>query len=142
MSDIFTTEVIDYYAVKGDSVYLKFQFNDTNGDPIDISSWYSKFTLRDPITDEPLTALQKYHNDSIPGGGGIYYLGDTAPGLPPGLDLATINQLIVYIPYAESATLENEIYPCDIEFTTASLVTKETPIRGNLIFNKEHTPSV
>ena len=140
--DIFTAEVVDYYVTKGDSVYLKFQFNDGNGNSIDISDWYSKFTLRDPITDEPLTALQKSHNDAIAGGGGIYYMGDSAPGLPPGLDLTSVNQAIVYIPYAESATLDKEIYPFDLEFTTSSLVTKTTVIHGNLILKKEQTPSV
>lgn len=135
-------EKFDFYFTRGDNIYLKFAFKDNTGTPIDITSWYCKFTLRDPITDLPIVTQQKVHNDNIVGGGGIYFLNDTTPGIPPGLDISSTNQCIVYIPYAESAGLTYDIYKFDLEFTVNGLLSKQTALHGNLILLKEHTPSV
>ena len=142
MAGEFSIQTSDFYKRRGDDIYLKFEFVDENGNDIDITGWYSKFTLRDNFNDKPLTSLQKIHNDLTPGGGGIYYLGDSAPALPVGLDIEKQNQCIVLIPHEESAELLNDIYSFDIEFTTASQLAKQTFVRGNLILLQEDTPSV
>lgn len=142
MSNVFTLETLDFTERRGDDIYLKFEFVDRNGVEVDITNWYSKFTLRDPITDLPITSLQKIHNDFIPGGGGIYYYSDQAAALPVGLDITKANQCIVLIPHNQSAMLLRDIYTFDIEFTTASLLAKQTALRGNLILLQEDTPSV
>lgn len=140
--NVFEVESFDYYRTKGDSIQLKFRFKDSNGAPIDITSWGSKFTLFDPVTHLPLTAFQKTHNDNLVGGNGIAYNNDSAAGLPDGMGIEANEQLVVYFPYTETAQLDKEIYPFDLEFTVAAGVAKMTPVHGNLILKDEVTASV
>jgi len=142
--DFYETQTFDFKVVKGDTVNLKFEFYDKDGNPINdiaINNWQCKFTLRDPITDEPLLALQKTHDDTVVGGGGIYYNDDTQA--PVGLNITQDNQIVVVLSYQETAQLEEGIYPYDIEFFIDQAYTsKFTAVKGNLIVTREHTPSV
>jgi len=137
--DVFSIESYDFYVTKGDTANLKFEFVDKNGNPINITNWKCKFSLRNPITLEII--LTKEHDDTITGGAGIYYAGDTQA--PVGLNLTSNNQLVVIINYEETAELEPQVYPFDLEFTVEGQATvKYTAVKGNLIITKEVTPSV
>ena len=140
--DFYEAQSFDYTVVKGDTVNLKFEFVDKDGNPInDIIHWKCKFTLRDPITDQPLLNLQKEHDDSVAGGAGIYYNGDTQA--PVTIGTMQDNQIVVILSYTETASLKEGIYPYDIEFfIEQAYPSKFTAVKGNLIITREHTPSV
>lgn len=139
--DFYTEQTYDFEETKGDTVYLKFSFIDKiTGNPVDITGWDSKFTLLDPITDDPIATLQKIHDDGVSGGGGIYYFGDAEA--PSGLGMTETNQVVVILSYAESGTLEPDVYPFDIELKNATAGTIDTVVHGNLIIVKEKTVSV
>jgi len=126
----------DYYGVQGDTIFIPMEFKNEDGDIIDITPWDSKFNVRNPITDENETSLSKTHNDSISGGDGIYYNGDT--NIPSGISIST-NQIVVKIDYDESSELEPDVYPFDVEFTALG---RKFTVKGRLIITSEVTASV
>lgn len=140
--DFYEQQLFDFRVVKGDTANLKFEFYDNNGIAInEIKQWNSKFTLRDPITDEPILALQKIHNDVAPSGAGIYYNGDIYA--PLNIGITADNQLVVILSDTDTTQLSVGAYPFDIEFyISQAYSSRYTPIRGNLIVLKEHTPNV
>lgn len=141
IDDFYSIKSQDYSFVKGDTVNIAISLKDKNKIPIDVTQMDATFTIRNPITDEIITALQKTHNDIAPDGDGIYFNGDTYQ--PVGLGLTADNQLVVVLNYTDTATLDPGVYPYDIELTiTGAYISKFTPVRGNLIIKKEQTPSV
>jgi len=139
MPDIFETETYDYELTKGDTVYLKFQFiNTEDGSERNITGMACKFNVRDPITRERIAVLEKIHEDTGPSGGGIYYLNDIFKPLE--LSMTTTNQLVVILNIADTAQLDKGVYQFEIEFTFGT--TKFTAVKGNLVVTEEITASV
>ena len=94
--DFYKRETNDFEVTKGDTAKLPFEFvNEDTGDDENITGYASKFNIRDPITNDIITALEKTHNDISPSGDGIYYYGDTY--MPSGLRLTANNQLVVVL---------------------------------------------
>ena len=143
MNDYYEAETRDYTFTKGDTAILRFEFVEKGtGNPIDLRQWNSKCTLLDYITNQPITALQKYHDDSIDGGKGIYYYGDTQ--LPDGITLDTVGKIVIIFKDVDTKTLKPGIYPFDIEFSISTLegdIFRFT-IKGNLIITWEATENV
>lgn len=138
MDDFFERRTNDYEIIKGDTVNLGFQFKDEDGNNQDITGMNSKFNVKDPYSDEVIASLEKTHNDSVTGGGGIYYNGDTE--VPSGMVIET-HQCVVVLSYTDTANyLEEGVYPFDLEFYLSNRIL--TKIRGNLIVKEEITPSV
>lgn len=57
MRNFYEVETGDEYVIRGDTLNIKKQFVDKNGSHINdiaLQGWLCTFTLRDPITDEPI----------------------------------------------------------------------------------------
>ena len=143
MNNYYEAETRDYTFTKGDTAILRFELVEKGtGNPIDLRQWNSKCTLLDYITNQPITALQKYHDDSIAGGKGIYYYGDVQ--LPDGITLDTVGKIVIIFKDVDTKTLKPGIYPFDIEFSISTLegdIFRFT-VKGNLIITWEATENV
>ena len=139
MRDFYKNETSDFELVQGDSKYLRFKFRDLDsGNKKNILSYSSKFNIRNPVTDDILTDLEKTHNDVAPKGGGIYYLGDS--NVVSGINITENNQIVIFLTAVDTSVLQPGAYPFDIEFTSGTF--KQTVVKGNLIISREVTPSV
>jgi len=143
--DYYDLETYDFPIVSGDTANLPFEFVDTNGDPIDVSQYASKFTVVHPVTKEIIpmvsdeTEFSKIRDDSFSGGKGIFYTGDTNL-TDTLLSISKVNQLVVVMSYEDTGLLVADlVYPFDIEFE--SLGAKFTVARGSLVVKRERTPS-
>ena len=135
--DIYTLETDDWKVVKGDTLNIYYSFKDSDGVNLDITSYQTKFSVIDPLTEELIADFSKTHNEAISGGNGVYYYGDTQA--PANLGLTASNQLAVVLSYFDT-NVDAGIYPFDIEFTDGN--SKKTAVKGNLIITEEVTPSV
>jgi len=143
MNDYYEAETRDYTFTKGDTAILRFEFVEKGtGNPIDLRQWNSKCTLLDYITNQPITALQKYHDDSIDGGKGIYYFGDIQ--LPDGITIDTYGKIVIVFNDVDTNTLKAGIYPFDLEFSISTLEGNifRFTVKGNLIITREVTANV
>ena len=137
--DIYDRQTYDFRVVKGNTLPMKFNLkNAETGAAEDITNWGARFNIRDPLTNDVITALEKTHNDSAPSGDGIYYSGDIYK--PTNLGLTLTNQMAVVLEYEDTDDLEEGVYPFDIKFTIGES-TMYAPIRGNIIVLKEVTPN-
>ncbi len=136
-SDLYTIETQDFDVIQGDTANLPFQFRNMNNVNIDITSYDSVFTIMDHRTFDPISTLEKTHDDAISGGDGIYYYGDTEAW--SALGLSATNQLVVVLTAAETLTLEPGIYKFNVKLATTVNGTnvRKTVIEGNLMVKQE-----
>ena len=139
MSDIYELETYDYKLVRGDTFNLPLEFEDADGNAIDISTWEATFVVKDYVNNTIISALTKTHDDSITNGDGIYYYGDGEK--PDGLGMSATNQLVVVLGFLDTDDMEPGIYKCEIEFYKDGL-SKFTPFQGHLIVKEEINENV
>ena len=140
--DYYSKETFDFFVTRGDAISLPFEFYDEDsGAPVNLSLFYAKFTLKDPITKQALLAIQKQHNDTVVGGLGIFYSGDTNKWA--GLGLTATNQLQVVLDSADTDTLEPGVYKFDLEFSLEfdTKMQRKTVVHGTLTVQEEVTPN-
>jgi hypothetical protein len=139
---VYENETFDFVVTKGDFINLPFSFYDPDGVEVDLSLFFIKFTLRDPISRDPILALQKEHIDSATGGG-IFEVGDTAAWA--GLNLTRNNQIQVVLNSIDTDTLRAGVYAFDIEFGLVDdqdYHQKKTVVHGTLSVVEEVTANV
>ena len=118
IEDFYDEQTYDFYAIKGDTIFLKLEFYDTNDNPINMGSFDIKWTLQHPITDEPILSLQKDRTTGTPNG--IYTVDDTA--FIFGTGITESNQIVVHLTPDESKLLDQEVYLFDLEFEMVYIV--------------------
>jgi len=141
MDDFYTRQTYDWYGVKGDTIFIKIAYYDNNDDPINVAGFGLKFTLRDPITDDPILNLQKTRDgfNAVPTPNGIYCLNDTPVNF--GMGIVNANEMVIHLTPEETKYLDKEIYEFDIEFFATGLYDSIFTQRGNLILNRDVTPN-
>ena len=111
------TDINNFVTYRGDDLSFKLNFNDTDGDPIDITSWLIFFTLK----------LDKDDSDSE----AVYTKTVEAPsGSSDGI-------IIVSIPGSDLSTLVGPYY-YDFQFIDATGNVR-TITSGAITFNKDIT---
>lgn len=149
MSDFYTLETQDYYTVKGDTLNIGFEFFDEDDAAVDISGYNAKFSVRDPYTDDIIDMLlglpgndgsySKIHNDSMAGGGGVFFKDDSQL-FGTGITILESNQLLVILSKDDTDLLQvGAIYDFDVELESSSTNVVITPVRGKLIVQSGHT---
>jgi len=144
--DFYSLQTDDVKIVQGDTVNLEYQFVDSDGSVIDITSYDAKFTVRDPETDEVvsmltgITTFSKRHNDVVVGGQGIYFYNDTQVAAAS-LGITTPNQMVIILDFADTQGLDAGVsYPFDVELSKyGNSGVRVTAVRGHLLVAKEQT---
>lgn len=140
--DYYSKETFDFFVTRGDAISLPFEFYDEDsGDGVNVSLFYAKFTIKDPISRVALTTLQKSHNDTVVGGRGIFYSGDTNKW--SGLGLSNTNQIQVVLDSADTVLLDPGVYKFDLEFALEfdTKMQRKTVVHGTLTVQEEVTPN-
>ena len=123
------TEDLDFLTYRGDSLVIKLQFNDTNNQPIDVTVYDIRFTVRDEYEDQD-SIIQKDRTNQVTNG--IVTSVDAQAG---NYNLTETNQLAIIIDVDDTKVLRPDIYPFDVEFKKNSGI--YTAIRGNLIVRND-----
>lgn len=140
MSSLYDQQTNDYTYKIGDSVTMGFEFVDTSGNPIDVTSYGCKFYLYDPRTKEPIPMYDananytKTHIDQVNGGAGVYYFGDVE--FPDLVDqIESSNQTVVYLKSSDIEGLRPGVYFYAVKFQVGP-IDYWVPVTGNLILER------
>jgi len=125
------TEDLDFFTYRGDSFAMKLQFFDTNKQPIDVTVFDIKMSVRDEYEDTD-SIITKDRTAQV--SNGIVTSADAQAG---SYNLTQSNQIAVIIESDDTKVLRPDIYPFDVEFKKGTGI--YTPIRGNLIVRKDMT---
>lgn len=126
---ILTTN--DFEVVRGDSLTMEFTIEE-----FDPTAFNMVFGIKDPFTDKIIlmalgSTYSKKRNDSVVGGEGIFYFGDT--NIPSAVVLPTINDITIKLDQADTLLLEaGHTYNYDVSISNADNSIVRTFIRGAL----------
>lgn len=138
IEDFYDEQTYDWYTIKGDTQFIKMEFFDINDMPINMSLFDIKFTIQDPVEDEPILSLQKDRTAGVPNG--IFHFDDNTVNF--GMGITTSNQIVIHLTPEETKLLDKEVYPFDVEFKISGLYDAIFTRRGHLIIDRDITPNV
>lgn len=141
--NFYDKQQYNFKCVKGDTKNIPLSFYDESNVAVDITAYDATFTLIDPVTGDPIAALQKTHDDAITGGDGIYFYGDTQTWAELGLTAS--NQCQIVLTDDDTDTLvAGRIYRWDLELQTTinGETVRQTAVVGWLEILREATANV